>query len=193
MAAAAQESQATRAAQAVADPPSSSRPAQTPSLLRAVAVVVITMRTEREVGAMRQQEQGRQEAPPQVETPCMEARVEHSQPVAQLDKKITVETRQQVHFIRVEMVQHGLALEVVVAIMEAAAEVLENRLVVAVVVALLSRRLSQALLAIIAQTGFQHHLLEPTIRAAFMELQVDQAAQVEMGVLSSCITNKIDY
>jgi hypothetical protein len=103
-----------------------------------------------------------------------------------------VETRQQVHFIRVEMVQHGLALEVAVAIMEAAAEVLENLLAAVEAAAPLSQRLSQALLVTTVQTGFQHHLREPITRAASMELRVDQVAQVEMGVLSSCITNKID-
>jgi hypothetical protein len=147
---------------------------------------------EREVGAMPRQEQAGREAPPQVETQSMEARVEHSLRAAQRVKKITVETRQQVHFIRVEMVQHGLALEVAVAIMAAAVEVLENLLAVVEAAAPLSQRLSQALLVTTAQTGFQHHLREPITRAASMELRVDQVAQVEMGVLSSCITNKID-
>jgi hypothetical protein len=78
---------------------------------------------------MPRQEQAGREAPPQEEMQSMEARAEHSQPVAQLDKKITVETRQQVHFIRVETVQHGLALEEVAAIMAAAVEVLESQLV----------------------------------------------------------------
>jgi hypothetical protein len=147
---------------------------------------------EREVGAMPRQEQAGREAPPQVETQSMEARVEHSLRAAQRVKKIMVETRQQVHFIRVEMVQHGLALEVAVAIMEAAAEVLENLLAAVEAAAPLSQRLSQALLVTTVQTGFQHHLREPITRAASMELRVDQVAQVEMGVLSSCITNKID-
>jgi hypothetical protein len=147
---------------------------------------------EQVVGAMLRQEQAGREAPLQVETQSMEARVELNLQAAPRVKKITLETQQQVHFIRVETVQRTLALEEAVDTMEEVVEVLENLLVAAEVVALLLRPLSRALLVITAQTGFQHHLLEPITRAASMELRVDQAAQVEMGVLSSCITSKIE-
>ena len=118
--------------------------------------------------------------------------MEHNLLAAPLDKKITVETRRLVHSTRAVTVQHGLALEVVVAIMEAAVEVLENRLAAVEAVAPLLQRLLQVLLDTTAQTGFQHHMREPITRAASMELRVDQVAQEEMAVLYWFITNKID-
>ncbi len=59
----------------------------------------------------------------------MEARAEPNLRAARLDKMVVAEIPRQVHFIRVETVQHGLALEEVAAIMAAAVEVLESQLV----------------------------------------------------------------